>query len=198
MKLSIFVLLLISINVAAQSFHEHPIISEMLVKNNSLRSVKGLTKQHFSESLALAAQDHAWYMAYQHDKDNEDFEHRGNNGTPGRRAARYCFRGVVKENIARGYMTVGKVFEAWESSSRHYDAIYSETSEVGFGYAVAKDGTTYWVGLYGEPEWRLAASQQKHVAQDLTINWLVLSQCLHRSQWHIISSTDIQIKPLQK
>ncbi len=123
----------------------------MYEANNELRKKSGLGKQGLSEELTKAAQDHAWYMARRHDLGNEDFNHRGDNGTPGKRAARFFYEGTVKENIARGYMSVEGTFEAWLKSETHKDAIYSDMIDVGFGYAIAKDGTTYWVGIYGRP-----------------------------------------------
>lgn len=140
-----------SLLVADDSTLEHPTIKLMFSFNNDLRDHRGKSQHKISTTLTKAAQDHAWYMARMHDKDEEDFNHRGNNGTPGQRAARYNFEGSVKENIARGYKSVSKAFEAWQESATHREAIFSDTTEAGFGYAVASDGTTYWVALYGKP-----------------------------------------------
>jgi uncharacterized protein YkwD len=136
----------------ADDLCEHPTIRQLYHKNNSVRKKKGLAEQKLSPELTKAAQDQAWYMARQHDKGEEDFNHRGGNGSPGQRAAKAGYCGLVKENIARGYLSVDKTFDAWLDSEEHRGAIYSSTSDVGFGYAIAKDGTTYWVGLYGEPK----------------------------------------------
>lgn len=142
---------------------DHQTLKLMHRANTDLRKKQKVTPQKMSEELTKAAQDHAWYMARRHDLGKEDFNHRGENGTPGKRASRFHYEGMVKENIARGYNSVEDVFEAWLNSASHKDAIYSETDDVGFGYAIAKDGTTYWVGLYGKPKpsWDLIGSPRK-------------------------------------
>lgn len=116
-----------------------------------------LPRHRVSEELTKAAQDHAWYMARAHDRGTEDFNHRGGNGTPGQRASKFDYNGTVTENIARGYDSVDQTFAAWLKSPTHKDAIYGDSDDAGFGYAQAKDGTTYWVGLYGKPtpQWNL-------------------------------------------
>lgn len=124
----------------------------LLIKNNAIRTTKHLSKHVLSTELMKAAQDHAAYMAKMHDKGDEDFNHCGANGSPGQRAARYLFEGTVKENLGRGYDSADKVFTAWLNSIDHRNAVLSDTTQVGFGYAVAKDGTTYWVALYGKPK----------------------------------------------
>ncbi len=145
-------LLVTTIAMADDKFIDHPTIKQMHKANDALRVNSRCAGLLLTESLTKAAQDHAWYMARMHDKGDEEFEHRGGNGSPGKRAARHSYEGVVVENIARGYRSVDDVFKAWEKSADHKDAIYSDTTEVGFGYAVAKDGTTYWVSLYGKPK----------------------------------------------
>jgi uncharacterized protein YkwD len=140
----------------------------MLAKNNELRKEHKMLEHTKSEALTKAAQDHAWYMARRHDKDDEDFNHRGGNGAPGERAARYGYEGSIKENIARGYRSVEKAFIAWQESEDHKDAIYSQTIEVGFGYAVAKDGTTYWVAVYGKP--KCSTELKSHQSQNTIHN----------------------------
>ncbi len=146
LKLLVAILLL-----APDSLTEHPTLQQMYQANNDLRHQQHLGAQRLSKTLTKAAQDHAWYMAKQHDLGQEDFEHRGKNGTPGQRAARYNYEGLVRENLARGYLSVAATFQAWLDSPEHRAAVYGDNLEVGFGYALAKDGTTYWVSLYGTP-----------------------------------------------
>jgi len=144
---------LLFVNCAiADELISHPTIKEMFAKNNELRTREGLSNHIISEILTKAAQDHAWYMARSHNNGKEDFNHCGGNGTPGQRAAKFEYSGFVNENIARGYRSVPQVFSAWENSKGHRNAIYSDTREVGFGYAIAKDGTTYWVAIYGKQQ----------------------------------------------
>lgn len=124
----------------------------MLDHNNHLRSTEKLSHHKLSIELTRAAQDHAQYMAEQHNMQAEEFEHRGHNGSPGRRAGKYNYRGIVQENLARGYSDIDQVFAAWKVSPDHWKAITSNTLDAGFGYAVANDGTTYWVSVYGIQE----------------------------------------------
>jgi uncharacterized protein YkwD len=136
----------------ADDLTEHPTIQALFQKNAALRTKTDLIPQQLSDSLVKAAQDHAWYMARMHDKGEEDFNHCGGNKTPGQRAAAYGYEGVVKENLARNYTTIDKTFAAWLDSPGHRSTIFSDTTQVGFGYAIAKDGTTYWVAVYGKPK----------------------------------------------
>lgn len=160
-------------SVADEPLTAHPTIKHMFAKSNELRKGKKLSEHTISEALTQAAQDQAWYMARRHDKGQEDFNHRGGNGTPGQRAARFAYEGSIKENIARGYKSVDKAFSAWEESEDHRDAIYSDTTEVGFGYAVAKDGTTYWVAVYGKP--RCSTGSQSRSSSNLSPDCLLIS-----------------------
>jgi len=150
--ISSFILINCSTRIIAkddQELHNHPTILKMLKYNNLLRKNEGLPSHKISPELTKAAQDHAWHMARQHNLRLEDFEHIGKNGSPGKRAARYNYCGIVQENLARGYDTVQKVFSEWQKSPGHWDAIKSDTQDAGFGYAIADDGTTYWVAVYG-------------------------------------------------
>src|SRR5262249_16591299 len=65
---------------------EEPTMAELLRINASYRST--LPKQLFSAALAKAAKGHAEYMAK-----SGDFAHRGENGTPGTRAAKAGYKG---------------------------------------------------------------------------------------------------------
>lgn len=123
--------------------------SKMDIVNNSIRKLHKLPNHRQCIALSRAARDHASYMANAHDNGYEDFAHRGGNGSPGTRAGLYGYNGVVRENIARSYTSVETVFDAWCKSAPHYATIVSDTVDVGYGYAIAKDGTRYWVCVYG-------------------------------------------------
>ncbi len=123
--------------------HEHPTLVRMLSENNRLRASVGLSAQEISPELTKAAQDHAWYMAR-----TGHFSHHSNSG-PVARALRYGFEGFAGENIAMGQATVASVFSSWRSSAGHWANITSRNRLAGFGYAVASDGSTYWVAMYG-------------------------------------------------
>jgi uncharacterized protein YkwD len=123
--------------------HEHPTLVRMLEANNRLRTSAGLSPQQMSPELTKAAQDHARYMAR-----TGNFSHEGNGGPQGR-ATRHGFHGLAGENIAMGQPTVASAFSSWRSSSGHWANITSGTALAGFGYAIAPDGSTYWVAMYG-------------------------------------------------
>lgn len=125
--------------------HEHPILQRMLTRNNGLRQRIGLGPHRISPELTKAAQDHAWYMA-----NNNNFDHYSNLGPQGR-AAKYGYQGSVRENIAMGQGDVDGAFGAWQASGAHWASIVSGTMDAGFGYAVSKNGTPFWVGMYGYP-----------------------------------------------
>jgi len=123
--------------------HEHPTLVQMLFRNNEMRGSRGLWGHRINPALTSAAQDHASYMAR-----TRDFSHYGNGG-PNGRAARYGFAGGVLENIAWGYGDVNSTFNTWRASSGHWANMTSSTTDAGFGFAVAADGTPYWVAVYG-------------------------------------------------
>ena len=123
--------------------HEHPTLVRMLEENNRLRAGVGRAPQQMSPELTQAAQDHARYMAR-----TGNFSHQSNGGPEGR-ATRYGFSGLSGENIAMGQPTVASAFQSWRSSSGHWANIISGATLAGFGYAIAPDGSTYWVAVYG-------------------------------------------------
>jgi len=127
--------------------HEHPTLLAMLKRNNEIRASVGLKPQRINLALCKASQDNAVFMAR-----TGHFDHRGPNGSPWDRAARYGYKGSVRENIAYGYYTVAKAFWGWRNSRSHWDAMICDAPECGFGYYVAESGRPYWVTLYGYPE----------------------------------------------
>jgi uncharacterized protein YkwD len=125
--------------------HRHPTMLAMLRRSNLIRRAVGLHPQRINPALTKAAQDHANYMAA-----TGQFSHYINGGYQ-YRAQKYGFKGGVRENIAAGFRTVDAAFNTWHASGGHYASIVSDTSEAGFGYAIAPSGATYWVGVYGSP-----------------------------------------------
>jgi uncharacterized protein YkwD len=117
----------------------------MLARNNSIRTTRSLQPHKENASLMAAAQDHARYMAR-----NRVMSHYSNAGPAGR-AARHGFEAGVLENIAYGYTNVDTTFSVWGNSSGHYANMMSNTSDAGFGWAIAIDGTPYWCAVYGTP-----------------------------------------------
>ena len=135
----------------ADQLHKHPTVMAIYKHNNQIRETKGLPPHRLSLQLTQAAQDQAVYLAQTH-----DFEHiTKNNGSPGTRAARYGYQGIVRENLGRAPVdkqwTIDVAFRKWRESESHWQSIIGDFKEVGFGYAIAQDGTQYWVALYGKP-----------------------------------------------
>jgi uncharacterized protein YkwD len=127
------------------ALHEHPTLLDMLRRNNELRKGVGLRPQTMNAVLTRAAQNHARFMA-----NTGSFSHYSNYGPFGR-ARRFGFGGNVRENIALGHRNVLQAFVGWRNSGGHWASIVSDAPEVGFGYAVSKGGTPYWVAVYGYP-----------------------------------------------
>lgn len=123
--------------------HEHPTLLGMLGRNNLIRRRMGLRPHRMNPALTRAAQDHANYMAA-----TGTFSHYTNGG-PQYRAQRYGFRGGVLENIAFNQRSVDSAFATWQGSGAHMASIVSHTTDAGFGYAIAPNGATYWVAVYG-------------------------------------------------
>lgn len=127
------------------ALHEHPTLVDMLRRNNELRKGVGLRPQRMNAVLTRAAQNHARFMA-----NTGSFSHYSNYG-PFVRARRFGFGGNVRENIAMGHRNVLQAFVGWRNSGGHWASIICDAPEVGFGYAVSKGGTPYWVAVYGYP-----------------------------------------------
>jgi hypothetical protein len=48
-----------------------------------------------------------------------------------------------------GQGNVPNVFNTWQNSGGHWASIISNTTDAGFGYALGRGGTPYWVAVYG-------------------------------------------------
>lgn len=155
-----------------QELHEHETIQSMLKENNKIRNKLMLSEHKISPILTKAAQDHAQYMAK-----TGDFEHISkDNGSPGIRAARYGYSGVVRENLGRAYKSVDVVFLEWTKSESHMKSITGDFTEVGFGYAVSEDGIGYWVALYGKQKKKSNDSRSNipNSETGLRVKWLTM------------------------
>lgn len=133
---------------AAEEAEEDPTLETrraMLARNNTIRTARSLKPHKENVALMAAAQDHSRYMAK-----TRVFSHYTNGG-PGGRAARYEFKSFVRENIGYGYGNVDQAFTGWFNSGAHRSSMLSDTSDAGFGWSLAVDGTPYWVAVYGTP-----------------------------------------------
>jgi hypothetical protein len=135
----------VAVRQAAPQLHEHPTLLDMLRRNNELRKGMGMRPQRINPVLTRVAQNHAAYMSR-----TGSFSHYSNYGPFGR-ARRFGFLGNVRENIAMGHRNVLTAFTGWRNSGGHWASIISDAPEVGFGYALSKGGTPYWVAVYGYP-----------------------------------------------
>jgi uncharacterized protein YkwD len=126
--------------------HEHPTLVAMWQRNNQLRASAGRPPVAMSPTLTKAAQDHAWFMA-----NSGQFSHEGNGGMVGRVRKYGGTHSSLSENIAWNQQSVVGVFQSWQNSPGHWSNICSNCREAGFGYAVGRNGQTYWVAVFGSP-----------------------------------------------
>jgi uncharacterized protein YkwD len=132
--------------VPKPQLHEHPTLVAMWQRNNQLRASAGRPPVAMSPTLTKAAQDHAWFMA-----NSGQFSHEGNGGMVGRVRKYGGTHGSLSENIAWNQQSVAGVFQSWQNSPGHWSNICSNCREAGFGYAIGRNGQTYWVAVFGSP-----------------------------------------------
>ncbi|RCS54381.1 CAP domain-containing protein [Bremerella cremea] len=124
--------------------HKHPTLVKMWKHSNEIRARYQLHAQRISPELTKAAQDHAWYMAR-----TGQFSHSVNGGFVAR-ARRHAYPGSpYGEIILYGANGISDTFNGWLNSPGHRAILLSGAREVGYGYAVGRDGRTYWVGVFG-------------------------------------------------
>lgn len=117
---------------------------DMLAESNRMRAKKGKAAQELDESLVNACKDHAEFMAR-----TGNLSHDTNGGVTGR-AKRHGFnyRGL-SENIAEGQTSVAEVFTGWWNSPGHHANMMGNYKLAGFGAAQSRNGTWFWVSMYG-------------------------------------------------
>ena len=115
---------------------------------NQVRAEHGLAPYRYNATLAVAAQNHANWMAA-----NVIYSHTGANGSsPNDRARAVGYNGYVSENIVGGWhMTPNEGVIWWRNSDLHYRMMVSTRySEAGVGYAT--NGTqNMYVLVMGRP-----------------------------------------------
>ncbi|WP_158265098.1 CAP domain-containing protein [Blastopirellula marina] len=130
--------------VKDEFLHNHPSLVKMWQHSNSVRAQYGLAAQKMNPELTKAAQDHAWYMAK-----TGQFSHSVNGGFVAR-TRRHNYAGSPSgEIILWNAKSIPSCFQGWLNSPGHRAILLSGAREVGYGYAVARDGSTYWVGVFG-------------------------------------------------
>jgi uncharacterized protein YkwD len=113
-----------------QLLHEHPTLVKMVLRNNELRRQHGLSEHQVSPHLTLLAQKHAEWMAA-----TGSFSHNYNHPYP--------------EIIYWNARSITDAFHGWMNSGPHRGLILSGSTCVGYGFAIADNGQTYWCGVFG-------------------------------------------------
>jgi uncharacterized protein YkwD len=119
---------------------------EQLKLVNDTRAKHGRNSLRACPRLEKAAQKYAEVMAK-----TGHFGHTGLDGSsPTVRAKRANYRGGAGENIGAGYNTNAEVMEGWIRSTGHYrNILYPRYKDAGFGAAISKTDTIYWVQMFG-------------------------------------------------
>lgn len=120
---------------------------------NDYRKDQGLKKLKISKDLSEAAAAMAEDMAENPLTINQ--EHKDSKGRlPSERASLYGYTDGVGENLAAGYKSAKKVFDAWKDSTDHKENMIDSDYEV-MGVARVVSDTNYkwyWVNMFGEEE----------------------------------------------
>ena len=120
--------------------------AQQLAFVNDTRAKHGRKALRKCARLDQAAQKYAQVMAA-----TGHFAHTGPDGSsPSTRAKRAKYGTRAGENIAAGYDTNAQVMEGWIRSDGHYrNLLYPQYKDAGFGAALSKDGSIYWVQMFG-------------------------------------------------
>ncbi|RRS00297.1 CAP domain-containing protein [Glycomyces terrestris] len=119
--------------------------AEVLAIVNDRRAENGCGDLSRDSRLDTAARLHAEDMAV-----NDYFDHTSQDGrSPTDRANEQGYEGGVGENIAYGYPDAAAVMEGWMNSEGHRANILNcDYDVIGIG-AHDRDGTIYWVQMFG-------------------------------------------------
>jgi uncharacterized protein YkwD len=122
--------------------------ADLLALHNKSRSAEKLPKVAVSLKLQKAAQGHAEEMA-----GRRKMTHTGADGsTVLERVQGQGYRlKRCGENIAYGHYTPEHVMRGWLDSRPHRKNILGSFTQIGVGYATAKNGTPYWCVNFGLP-----------------------------------------------
>lgn len=120
----------------------------LLILHNRARIEEKRLKVQTSLKLQVAAQRHAEEMA-----ERRKMTHTGSDGSTSAeriRAQGYRYK-RCGENIAYGHYSPEHVMRGWLNSPPHRKNILGAFTQIGIGYAKAKDGTPYWCVTFGLP-----------------------------------------------
>jgi uncharacterized protein YkwD len=129
---------------------------------NGVRANLALPPFRYNATLAVAAQQHADWMAA-----TGRYTHYANGTSPQDRANAAGYIGRVSENIVGGTgMTPARGVIWWQNSAVHYATITSGWySEIGAGHATSADGQNMYVIVVGNPDGQTASSSVGRPAQ---------------------------------
>jgi len=142
---------------------------------NAQRTRRGLVKLRLDARLSELARDRAQYMAQ-----SGQFSHTQSNGTDvfdmidSANITWYAAGEIIAWNTA-GPLDYSAEFavDGWMGSPSHKAIVLSSLyNYVGFGLAIAPDGTRYWAGVYLKGPDRRRVRQDRQLHQDLS------EQCL--------------------
>jgi uncharacterized protein YkwD len=114
---------------------------------NQERAKVGADSLKINEQLDQAADLHTQDQA-----NMNTMSHNGSNGsTMGERIQNAGYQySTAGENVAAGYLDAEAVVAAWMGSDGHRANILNDSfEELGVGYGVSDDGTTYWTQNFG-------------------------------------------------
>ncbi|MEO0406876.1 MAG: CAP domain-containing protein [Cyanobacteria bacterium P01_A01_bin.135] len=132
-----------------------PLLQGVLALTNNARRQLNLAPLRANTTLSQVAQQHSQNMAT-----GDFFSHEDPSGRrPHERiaAANYGFRSTA-ENIAAGFSTAERVFQAWmDSPSHRVNILNPNLQEIGLGYAYLANDTGsinynhYWTQVFAQP-----------------------------------------------
>jgi uncharacterized protein YkwD len=127
---------------------EQRMIAQVITLTNRERSKDGLTALVQNANLSKAAAYLASDLAER--QELEHMDRRGRRLVERVEADGYTTWTSVAENIAYGQETAARVVDAWMKSPGHRENLMGRSySEIGVGLAFAKNGTPYWVQIFG-------------------------------------------------
>lgn len=121
---------------------------EIIQLVNQVRANYGLPPYQYNNTLAIAAQNHANWMAF-----TGTYSHVQTDGsTPQSRANAAGYSGYVSENIVGGTsLTPSQGVTWWTNSAVHFNTMVSNRyTEIGIGYAIGHD-QNFYVLVVGNP-----------------------------------------------
>ena len=123
-------------------------VAQVITLTNQQRSRDGLSPLAQNANLSKAAAYLAGDLAGR--QQLEHMDRHGRRLVERVEADGYTTWTSVAENIAYGQETAARVVDAWMKSPGHRENLMGKSyTEIGVGLAFAKNGTPYWVQIFG-------------------------------------------------